>query len=59
MPFARPSHVGSSAISAAHCVSASTNTRSKNSSSGVTVSSERLAVLSRRARPLAACVLIQ
>ena len=31
-----PSHVGWSAISAVHCVRASTKTRSKNSSSGVT-----------------------
>ena len=35
-PSARPVHVGSSAISAVHCVSASTKTRSKNSSSGAT-----------------------
>ena len=40
-PFASPAHVGSCAISAVHCVSASTNTRSKNSSSGVTRSSSR------------------
>ena len=35
-PLARPAHVGSCAISAVHWVIASTNTRSKNSSSGVT-----------------------
>ena len=40
-PWKRPSHVGFSAISAVHCVSARTKTRSKNSSSGVTRSSER------------------
>src|SRR2546421_703366 len=33
---ATPSQVGTSAISAVHCVSARTKTRSKNSSSGVT-----------------------
>ena len=38
-PCARPSHVGSWAISAVHCVIARTKTRSKNSSSGVTRSS--------------------
>ena len=50
MPFASPSHVGWSAISAVHCVSASTNTRSKNSSSGVTRASSRSAALIRRGR---------
>ena len=40
-PFARPDHVGSAAMSAVHCVSASTKTRSKKSSSGVTVSPSR------------------
>ena len=47
--FARPSHVGSSAISAVHCVSASTNTRSKNSSSGVTLSFSRSVAVRRGA----------
>src|SRR4051794_32347296 len=41
MPLASPAHVGSAAISAVHCVSASTKTRSKNSSSGVTRDSSR------------------
>ena len=45
--FARPSQVGSFAISAVHCVSASTNTRSKNSSSGVTLSFSRIVAVSR------------
>src|SRR5262245_12080625 len=36
MPLASPAHVGSCAISAVTCVIAKTNTRSKNSSSGVT-----------------------
>ena len=44
-PRARPSHVGSAAISAVHWVSTSTNTRSKKSSSGVTRSSERMTVV--------------
>ena len=38
MPWRSPVHVGSAAISAVHCVRASTKTRSKNSSSGVTCS---------------------
>src|SRR5215216_6448693 len=41
IPLARPSQSGWSAISAVHCVRARTKTRSKNSSSGVTRSSER------------------
>src|SRR3954462_3797331 len=41
MPLASPAQVGSAAISAVHCVSASTNTRSNNSSSGVTRDSSR------------------
>ena len=47
--FARPSQVGSFAISAVHCVSASTKTRSKNSSSGVTLSFSRNVAVSRGA----------
>ena len=35
----RPSQLGSSAMNAVTCVMANTNTRSKNSSSGVTASS--------------------
>ncbi len=35
-PLQSPSHVGSCAMSAVHCVSARTKTRSKNSSSGMT-----------------------
>src|SRR5215218_9922108 len=54
MPLAIPSHVGSAAISAVHCVNASTNTRSKNSSSGVTISASRMTGVMRRARPVAA-----
>src|SRR3954454_19346380 len=46
MPLARPLQVGSAAISAVHCVSASTNTRSKNSSSGVTRDSSRRTAVS-------------
>src|SRR5688572_23465241 len=49
-PLARPSQVGSSAISAVHCVSASTYTRSKNSSSGVTRDSSRSTAVRRRGR---------
>jgi hypothetical protein len=45
---ASPSQVGTAAISAVHWVSASTKTRSKNSSSGVTLSSSRSTGLSRR-----------
>ena len=45
-----PSHVGVCAISVVHCVSASTNTRSKNSSSGVTRSSSRITAVTRGRR---------
>ena len=45
-----PSHVGVRAISVVHCVSASTNTRSKNSSSGVTRSPSRMTALTRGTR---------
>src|SRR4051794_10222435 len=44
-PLATPVHVGSAAMSAVHCVSASTNTRSKNSSSDVTRPSSRRTVV--------------
>ena len=44
-PLSRPSQVGVLAISVVHCVSASTNTRSKNSSSGVTRSPSRITAL--------------
>ena len=50
IPFARPDHVGSAAMSAVHCVSARTKTRSKKSSSGVTVSSSRATAVRRRVR---------
>ena len=46
-PSPTPAHVGSSAISAVHWVSASTKTRSKNSSSGVTRSSWRSTAVNR------------
>src|SRR3954471_19208324 len=46
MPLASPAHVGSAAISAVHCVSARTKTRSKNSSSGVTRDSSRRTAVS-------------
>ena len=46
-PCARPVQVGSCAISAVHCVSASTKTRSKKSSSGITRSPSRIAAVSR------------
>ena len=49
-PWKTPSHVGCAAISAVHCVRASTNTRSKNSSSGVTRSSSRSTAVTRRER---------
>ncbi len=49
-PLSRPSQVGVRSISVVHCVSASTNTRSKNSSSGVTRSPSRITVLTRGAR---------
>ena len=42
IPLSIPSHVGVRAISVVHCVSARTNTRSKNSSSGVTRSPSRI-----------------
>jgi hypothetical protein len=45
--LAPPVKDGSAAISAVHCVMASTNTRSKNSSSGVTRSSSRSTALTR------------
>src|SRR5918997_2103618 len=48
--WARPSQLGSSAISAVHWVSASTKTRSKNSSSGLTFSSERNTAVTRGVR---------
>ena len=47
-PCAMPAHVGFSAISAVHCVRASTKTRSKNSSSGVTRSPSRITAVRRR-----------
>ena len=49
MLWATPSQLGTFAIKAVHCVSARTNTRSKNSSSGITRSSER-SVAVRRGR---------
>src|SRR5829696_8151112 len=55
-PLARPVQLGSCAISAVHCVSASTNTRSKNSSSGLTRPSSRSTVV-RRGRWMRAAVL--
>src|SRR6476619_2639697 len=45
-----PDQLGWAAISAVHCVKASTNTRSKKSSSGLTVSRSRSSTPSRRAR---------
>src|SRR5271155_2915433 len=48
-PFSRPSQLGVLAISVVHWVSASTNTRSKNSSSGVTCSFSRITALTRGA----------
>ncbi len=45
-PLASPSQVGSAAISAVHWVSARTKTRSKKSSSGVTLASSRIVALS-------------
>ena len=42
MPWAIPSQVGLSTISVVHWVSASTKTRSKKSSSGVTRSPSRM-----------------
>src|SRR5829696_9439049 len=54
-PFASPVQVGSSAIRAVHWVSASTKTRSKNSSSGLTRPSSRSTVVrcGRRMRAVA------
>src|SRR6476620_1976429 len=49
-PRAMPPHVGSAAMSVVHCVSASTKTRSKNSSSGVTRSSSRRTAVRRCVR---------
>ena len=51
-PLPSPSHVGSSAISAVHCVRARTKTRSKNSSSGVTRSPSRRTAPRRRRGPV-------
>src|ERR671915_1141185 len=48
--WASPSQVGTSAISAVHWVSASTKTRSKKSSSGLTRSSERNTAVTRGVR---------
>ena len=53
IPRATPSQLGWSAISAVAWVSASTKTRSKNSSSGVTFSDERS--LGVRRPPLPGC----
>src|SRR5436309_1390088 len=50
MPLARPAQVGSWDIRAVHCVMASTKTRSKNSSSGITRSPSRSATPIREAR---------
>src|SRR5271155_4799966 len=44
-PFSRPSQLGVLSISVVHWVSASTNTRSKNSSRGVTCSLSRITAL--------------
>src|SRR4029077_17799954 len=57
-PLSIPSHVGVPAISAVHCVSASTNTRSKNSSSGVTRSPSRSTAEMRGLRRAGEAVLI-
>src|SRR5215218_8183044 len=50
MPLAIPCHVGVAAISAVHCVSARTKTRSKKSSSGVTAARSRITAETRGVR---------
>src|SRR3954454_19020765 len=52
-----PDHVGSAAMSAVHCVRARTKTRSKKSSSGVTVSPSRATAVRRRLRETASVLM--